>query len=115
MNVGGFHLLVDIKGSERIAPMLKPEEFLPDVYVWMGKIKARILKVEVVPFKGENSGYTMFICLAESHFSVHFYPESGGVSLDIFTCGSVNPFILENDILEYFGGESKVRKIKREI
>lgn len=39
----------------------------------------------------EPQGATAVVVLAESHVSIHTWPEWGGATLDAFTCGSVDP------------------------
>ena len=40
-------------------------------------------------------GVTAFVILAESHFSIHTWPEMGKAAIDIFTCGEqANPFTI---------------------
>jgi S-adenosylmethionine decarboxylase proenzyme len=34
------------------------------------------------------AGITVVVVLAESHLSIHTYPETGYVAVDIFTCGA---------------------------
>jgi S-adenosylmethionine decarboxylase len=48
---------------------------------------------------GKNSppGCTAIVMLDESHCSVHTYAELGLVAMDVFTCGSTNPW----DIWEF--------------
>jgi S-adenosylmethionine decarboxylase len=41
-------------------------------------------------------GVTVCAILAESHVSIHTYPEHGVAMLDAFTCGSIDP----TDVLE---------------
>jgi S-adenosylmethionine decarboxylase len=38
------------------------------------------------PLPPEDSGISGFVIIAESHISVHTYPERGFLSLDIFSC-----------------------------
>lgn len=47
---------------------------------------ATILKVDSHQF-GTNQGVTAFAMLAESHISVHTWPENGYAAFDIFMCG----------------------------
>ncbi|GHF05151.1 S-adenosylmethionine decarboxylase proenzyme [Amycolatopsis deserti] len=42
---------------------------------------------EVVGHRFEPQGVTVLALLAESHASVHTYPEIGAVFADVFTCG----------------------------
>lgn len=39
----------------------------------------------------EPVGVTGIILIAESHFSLHTWPEDCFVAVDIFTCGEMNP------------------------
>lgn len=34
----------------------------------------------------EGGGFTMTVCLAESHICVHTWPETGYVTLDVYLC-----------------------------
>jgi len=47
---------------------------------------ARVLGAMLHPFPG--GGVTGVLLLAESHISVHSWPETGFVALDIFMCGA---------------------------
>ncbi len=49
----------------------------------------RILRV--VEYRFDNGGYTLLLLLAESHLSIHTYPEHRYIALDVFTCGSGQP------------------------
>ena len=40
---------------------------------------------------GEGCGYTGVIVLAESHISIHTWPENNYAALDIFMCGECDP------------------------
>lgn len=40
---------------------------------------------------GDGEGCTGVIVLAESHISIHTWPESNFASIDIFMCGSCDP------------------------
>ena len=48
----------------------------------------KILKVETHKF--EPQGVTGYALLAESHMSIHTWPEKGIAKCDIFTCSSDN-------------------------
>jgi S-adenosylmethionine decarboxylase len=40
---------------------------------------------------GEGAGVTGVVLLAESHISIHTWPEYGFAAVDIFMCGSAQP------------------------
>jgi S-adenosylmethionine decarboxylase len=49
-----------------------------------------VLSVELHGF-GEGAGLTGVALLAESHISIHTWPETGYAALDIFMCGRCDP------------------------
>lgn len=69
--------------------------------------------------KFEPNGVTVLCLLAESHFSIHTYPEKEFCAIDCYTCGSsVDPIVAVKHLLdflqpdEYFvcGVERGIRK-----
>ena len=49
---------------------------------------SKVIKIETVKF--EPQGVTGFALLAESHLSIHTWPEKGVAKCDIFTCSDKN-------------------------
>ncbi len=43
-----------------------------------------------VAYQFEESGFTLTICLAESHIAVHTWPELGFVTFDVYLCNFLN-------------------------
>jgi S-adenosylmethionine decarboxylase len=66
-------------------------------------------------FKFSPHGFTCFLLLAESHASLHAWPEYGYCAIDLFTCNlNLNIESLVNKLQELFGGKnSDVRIIDR--
>jgi len=63
----------------------------------------------------DNKGaFTVLYLLAESHLSIHTWPENKYIALDVFTCGNSNtPFVVDK-IVEYFEPKNKkVFQLKR--
>jgi S-adenosylmethionine decarboxylase len=50
---------------------------------------ATVLSIQAHHF--EPHGVTVLALLAESHMSLHSYPETGVVFVDCFTCGACDP------------------------
>ena len=48
-----------------------------------------LLNLHVATF--EPQGITATACLAESHLTLHTWPEHGYAALDAFTCGDTDP------------------------
>jgi S-adenosylmethionine decarboxylase len=50
----------------------------------------------------DNGGYTILFLLAESHCSIHTYPENNSMFTDLFTCGDKCDHIhYHNEMTEY--------------
>lgn len=63
---------------------------------------AELCGVQIKEF--EPAGFTAVYVLAESHVSVHTYPERGSLFLDAFTCGSrCVPQRISDAVLEALG------------
>jgi S-adenosylmethionine decarboxylase len=51
---------------------------------------ATLLHIHLHHF-GENEGVSGVAVLAESHISIHTWPERGFAAIDIFMCGACDP------------------------
>ena len=84
---GGHHLLVDfwVDDAEPLRRRATWEWLLPDACRAAG---ATVLGAHFHQFEPE--GVTGVVLLAESHASVHTWPERGLATLDVFTCGALD-------------------------
>lgn len=91
----GKHLLMDFYDCKHHGSLQEIEHVMKQSCLATG---ATILYSYLHPFTG--GGVSGAIILAESHESIHTWPEEGFVSLDIFVCGNCDPHqavtILEN-------------------
>ena len=83
------HILFTLK--ECSAELLNDDEFIRRLLHRTTKeCKATLLHLTVHKF--EPQGVTGFAMLAESHISIHTWPEKGTAVCDVFTCGDhTNP------------------------
>jgi S-adenosylmethionine decarboxylase len=107
----GTHLLADFEG---VAPMLLSdaaaiEDVLRQAALAAG---ARILHGHFHTF-GAGGGVTGVLLLAESHISIHTWPEDGFAALDIFMCGAARPALALARVKTVFKGRATVRKVER--
>lgn len=62
----------------------------------------------------EPHGLTLIFSLAESHVSVHTFPEMNSLTADAYTCGEGNPRIIIVKLLQYFNSENyRLRELSR--
>lgn len=64
----------------------------------------------------EPAGVSAMVFIAESHFSLHTWPEHGYAGLDIFTCGEMSAEAAISHLGRRFdAGETRTRIIERGI
>ena len=78
------HILFDLEGCD--ADLLDDARHVRNTLFHAAILSnSRILKIEFHQFHPQ--GVTGFALLAESHLSIHTWPETGVAKCDIFTCG----------------------------
>lgn len=83
----GTHLLVDLWGATSLTDANTIERALAAAARAAG---ATVLHSHMHAF-GPNMGVSGVVVLAESHISIHTWPERDYAALDIFMCGDCDP------------------------
>ena len=83
----GTHLLVDLWDAVNLADPKHIDEALREAAVSAG---ATILHSHFHHFT-PNGGVSGVVVLAESHISIHTWPERSFAAIDIFMCGACDP------------------------
>lgn len=83
----GTHLLLDFFGASRLDDLELMEEALRGAVEAAG---ATLLHIHLHHFT-PNGGISGVAVLAESHISVHTWPERDYAAFDIFMCGDARP------------------------
>ena len=86
---------------------------LPALYELLDTLPGRINMTKIMPpivtrYVGvtpEDWGISGFVMIAESHISVHTFPERGEVSIDVFSCKEFDPALTCQPLSEAFGLE----------
>lgn len=103
----GKHLICDMYGASALVDVGPAKDVLRRAGVAAG---ATVLQVAAHDF-GARAGFTGFALLAESHISVHTWPEFGIATVDIFMCGSAEPEKSLDVLLSYFRPERHVSRM----
>jgi S-adenosylmethionine decarboxylase len=82
----GVHLIVDLHGAKGLDDIDLVEATLRRC---VEASRATLLHIHVHHF--QPNGISGVAVLAESHISIHTWPEAGYAALDVFMCGSANP------------------------
>ena len=109
----GYHYLIDVWGRGiYLENELEIRKILKKAATSAG---ASVLHILTHRF-GDGQGITGIAILAESHISVHTWPERDFAAFDIFLCGDTNPEKSLEIIKQYTkASKLKVSKIKRGI
>jgi S-adenosylmethionine decarboxylase len=102
----GTHLIIDLFGARRLDDLKHIERTLKRCVEAAG---ANLLHVHLHHFtpKGGVSGVAV---LAESHISIHSWPEADYAALDVFMCGDASPHLVVNVLKEAFEADDVVVK-----
>jgi S-adenosylmethionine decarboxylase len=87
LTYAGSHLIVDLWDAENLDDRDRIEQALVDAVEAAG---ATLLHIHLHRFT-EGGGISGVAVLAESHISVHTWPERGYAAFDVFMCGGAEP------------------------
>ena len=94
----GHHILLDFWGGQKPCDIDFIENVLHQAAL---ACKATVLEIKLHSF-GENAGVTGVAILAESHISIHTWPEIDFMALDVFMCGSCDARLAIDPLLLAF-------------
>lgn len=63
---------------------------------------AQEIKNDLQMRKSESYGYSTFVMIAESHLSIHTFPELGYISFDCYSCKYFDTTVVEDMLKIYF-------------
>ncbi|MEK6581559.1 MAG: adenosylmethionine decarboxylase [Nitrospirota bacterium] len=96
----GKHLLIELKDCN--PEILKSLDKVKNAMVSAAK-KARATIIDVSFHEFSPFGISGMVVIAESHLSIHTWPEYGYAALDIFTCGDIiKPEVAAQFLIEKF-------------
>lgn len=106
----GTHLIIDLIGASRLDELEHIERALR---ACVDVSKATLLHIHLHHFT-PNGGVSGVAVLAESHISIHSWPECGYAALDVFMCGDAEPHNAVEVLREAFSpSQIKVEEIRR--
>lgn len=105
----GIHLIIEVVDGHGLDDEVRIERAFRDC---VAACEATVLHIHLHKFSPQ--GVSGVAVLAESHISVHTWPEIGYGAFDVFMCGDANPWAAVEVLREAFSaGEVRVREILR--
>lgn len=109
MKALGRHIVAELSLCN--AEVLSQISKVRDIMV-KAALEAKATVREVAFHKFEPGGVSGVVVLAESHLSIHTWPEFGYAAIDIYTCGdTANPW----KACEYLANEFQARNISSTV
>lgn len=93
----GRHVIIELHGVN--PKLLDDKEFLEKLFIRASKeAGGTILAYHFHKFNPQ--GVTGIVAIAESHLSIHTWPEFNYAAVDIFTCRGIDPYKASQIIIE---------------
>ena len=112
LKFAGVHLLIELWTSLHLTDTNRIRDIIIKAVNACG---ATILNIDLHVFS-PNGGVSGIAVLKESHLSIHTWPEYDYAAIDLFVCGTIDPFlalpVLEK---EFRADKMEVQEIKRGI
>ena len=83
-----IHLLIDFWDAKNLTNRISVENALREAAI---SANATAINLQLNQYS-ENGGISGILVLAESHISIHTWPERSFAAIDIFMCGVCNPY-----------------------
>lgn len=103
----GKHLLIDFYDCRNHGSIEEIKNVMVRSCIATG---ATVLFSHLHPF--DSNGVSGAVILAESHQSIHTWPEESFVSLDIFVCGQCDPYKALPELAAWFKPEKMIIKME---
>lgn len=108
----GKHVVVDLYGVS-LETMTNINLDINHKQIWdhyidklFSEANINCLDISWNDFNNEGA-FTAIYLLAESHLSIHTWPENNFIALDVFTCGNCNTNLIVDKLIQYFKPERK--------
>ena len=91
INLNGTHLIVDCMGCENstLTDKILISDFIENTIKMLGMkklIDPVLVQCDGSTNEWDKGGFSAFAMIAESHISIHTFPQAGLLSADIYSC-----------------------------
>ncbi|RFU65965.1 adenosylmethionine decarboxylase [Peribacillus glennii] len=104
METMGRHVISELWGCD--FEKLNDMDFIEKTFV-NAALKSGAEIREVAFHKFAPQGVSGVVIISESHLTIHSFPEHGYASIDVYTCGDLNPNIAADYIAEALNAQTR--------
>ncbi|WP_078414001.1 adenosylmethionine decarboxylase [Priestia abyssalis] len=104
METMGRHVISELWGCD--FDKLNDIEYIEKTFV-DAALKTGAEVREVAFHKFAPQGVSGVVIISESHLTIHSFPEHGYASIDVYTCGELDPTIAADYIAEALGAQTR--------
>jgi len=104
METMGRHVISELWGCD--FEKLNDMDFIEKTFV-NAALKSGAEVREVAFHKFAPQGVSGVVIISESHLTIHSFPEHGYASIDVYTCGELNPNIAAEYIAEALNAQTR--------
>ncbi|HWO98293.1 MAG TPA: adenosylmethionine decarboxylase [Bacillus sp. (in: firmicutes)] len=104
METMGRHVISELWGCD--FDKLNDIEYIEKTFV-DAALKTGAEIREVAFHKFAPQGVSGVVIISESHLTIHSFPEHGYASIDVYTCGDLDPTIAADYIAEALGAQTR--------
>ncbi|HID08957.1 TPA: adenosylmethionine decarboxylase [Candidatus Micrarchaeota archaeon] len=109
----GTHIIVEASGCPR--DVLSDPKRIEQIFKEAARLANMTVKASYF-FRFSPTGVSGAVIVAESHISIHTWPEEGYAAIDVYTCGKSDPERAVDYILKEMGAKhAHVSEIRRGI
>ena len=104
METMGRHVISELWGCdfEKLNSLVQVEQIFVEAALRSG---AEVREVAFHKFAPQ--GISGVVIISESHLTIHSFPEHGYASIDVYTCGELDPNVAANYIADALGAETR--------
>ncbi|QHA92838.1 adenosylmethionine decarboxylase [Bacillus sp. N1-1] len=104
MDTMGRHVIAELWGCD--TEKLNNMKFIEETFV-EAALKSGAEVREVAFHKFAPQGVSGVVIISESHLTIHSFPEHGYASIDVYTCGDLDPNVAANYIADALGADTR--------
>ena len=104
MDTMGRHVIAELWGCD--IEKLNNMKFIEETFV-EAALKSGAEVREVAFHKFAPQGVSGVVIISESHLTIHSFPEHGYASIDVYTCGDLDPNIAAEYIADALGADTR--------